>query len=105
MAPSSETIAVQGYRVGIREGRLHVSPPGASKEVLAEVRARAPELLEALLHVPEHLAETPLEEMKALAFRMISYIDGPDGYEQRVRFMPEYLRLAERITLRMEATP
>jgi hypothetical protein len=46
----------------------------------------------------------PLERMRALAFRLVDFIDGPDHpYEERISYMPEYLRLVERINFRMES--
>ncbi len=98
-------LAERGYGVALRDGRLHVSPAGAPAEILAEVRDHRVELLAALLHVPKDLADMPLEKMRALAFRLIGYIDGPAPYEERIWFLPEFERLSERISWRMEGAP
>jgi hypothetical protein len=100
-----ESLAAKGYQVSITGGRLCLTPPGAPAAIVQEVRQHFHELTDELLHVPEHLAGWTLEEMRTLAFRMQSYIDGPAPYEERIRFLPEFERLSERISWRMEATP
>lgn len=99
------TLAERGYAVTMRGGRLHISPTGAPAEIVDEVRQHSHELIAELLHVPDHLADMPLEEMRELAFRLQSYIDGSAPYEERIRFLPEFERLSERISWRMEGTP
>jgi hypothetical protein len=106
MAPSStEALAERGYTVALRGGRLHVSPAGAPPEIVDEVRRHPRELISELLRVPDRLAGWSLDDMRALAFTMQGYIDGPAPYEERIAFLPEFERLSERISWRMETTP
>ncbi len=108
MAPSSTpesplaALAARGFIVGLRAGRLHVSPPGAPAEIAAEVREHARAIIAELLKVPEALADVPTEQLRALANTMGDFIDGPAPYEDRIRFLPEYRRLVERIGWRTE---
>ncbi len=97
-----ESLAARGYTLVIRDGKLALSPAGAPQDVKEDVRVHREELLQELLYVPEQLADWTLEEMRALAWRLKDYIDGTDKYERRIQFLPDFKRLCECISFRME---
>ena len=90
----------RGYTITLKESRLHVSPQ-PPQEIVEEIRQHRGEILEELLTVPEHIEGVTLEELRELAWRMRDYIDGPDKYDRRIHFLPEYERLVSAINLKM----
>ena len=100
--PLLVSLKARGYRLVIRDGRLAISPSGAPQEIINQIRANRKHLLHVLLHVPEQLAAWSLEDMKALARQMLDFIDGPDLFEERTSFLPDFLRLLDRISFREE---
>jgi hypothetical protein len=61
-------------------------------------------VLVAAPNVPQELSNMSLEDMRELAFRLVDFIDGPAPIEERIRYLPEYDRLVERINFRTEAS-
>ena len=97
-----ESLAARGYHPVIRKGKLAISPPGAPEEIRAEVAEHADEIVAALLGLPAELADRPTEELKALALRLAAFMDGSEPWEKRIRFLPYFERLLERIAWREE---
>lgn len=98
--PLLAVLTARGYSLVIRGGRLAICPAGAPPEIVNQVRAYRTQLLRTLLYVPEHLADWSLEDMRSLAWRMLDFIDGPAPFEERTSFLPEFLRLVDRINFR-----